>query len=202
MSKNSLENGVNGPVGFGYQRTQSRTVRTGVSPMKADQPAESHDQMADLPLRMPLMFERIAAKVGQRPRTDRSGQDLDVTWRRNAACRDTDPSLFFPIGVTGSALVQIGDAREVCMSCSCQEACLEFALRSNQDTGIWGGASEEERRHLRRTYINKRGRLAANWLFVSGRFTPRRGRRVPSRSRRSRFRPLEACEAPGFSPGR
>ncbi|MBT8239731.1 MAG: WhiB family transcriptional regulator [Acidimicrobiia bacterium] len=108
------------------------------------------------------MFERIATKVGQRPRTDRSGQDLDVSWRRNAACRDTDPGLFFPVGVTGSALVQIEDAREVCMSCSCQEACLEFALRSNQDTGIWGGASEEERRHLRRTYINKRGRFAAS----------------------------------------
>jgi WhiB family redox-sensing transcriptional regulator len=130
--------------------------------MKADQPAESFSQMSNLPLRMPLMFERIATKVGQRPRTDRSGQDLDVSWRRNAACRDTDPALFFPVGVTGSALVQIEDAREVCMSCSCQEACLEFALRSNQDTGIWGGASEEERRHLRRTYINKRNRLATS----------------------------------------
>ncbi len=130
--------------------------------MKADQPVESPEQSTDLTLRMPLMFERIAIKVGKRPRADRSGQDLDVSWRRNAACRDTDPGLFFPIGVTGSALVQIEDAREVCMSCSCQEACLEFALRSNQDTGIWGGASEEERRHLRRTYINKRGRVTAN----------------------------------------
>ena len=109
-----------------------------------------------LPLRLPLMFERIAKKVGHRPRSDRSGQDLDTNWRRTAACLDTDPSLFFPIGVTGAALQQITDARSVCMSCSCQEACLEFALRSNQDTGIWGGASEEERRHLRRTYINRR----------------------------------------------
>ena len=129
--------------------------------MKADQPAEMYQHSSDIALRMPLMFERIAAKVGQRPRTDRSGQDLDVRWRRNAACRDTDPALFFTVGVTGSALVQIEDAREVCMSCSCQEACLEFALRSNQDTGIWGGASEEERRHLRRTFINKRTRVAS-----------------------------------------
>lgn len=127
--------------------------------MKAEQASESNDQVIDLTFRMPLMFERIAKKVGQRPRTDRSGQDLDVGWRRTAACLDTDPGLFFPIGVTGSALVQIQDARAVCMGCSCQEACLEFALRSNQDTGIWGGASEEERRHLRRTYINKRSRV-------------------------------------------
>lgn len=110
----------------------------------------------DPPLRIPLMFERIAKKVGTRPRTDRSGQDLETAWRAHAACRDTDPGLFFPVGVTGAALRQIEDARAVCISCSCQEACLEFALRSNQDTGIWGGASEEERRYLRRTYINRR----------------------------------------------
>ncbi len=130
--------------------------------MKAEQSHESQDQVVDLTLPMPLMFERIAKKVGQRPRVDRSGQDLDTSWRRTAACRDTDPGLFFPVGVTGSALVQIQDARSVCMSCSCQEACLEFALRSNQDTGIWGGASEEERRHLRRTYINRRRTSSSN----------------------------------------
>jgi WhiB family redox-sensing transcriptional regulator len=28
--------------------------------------------------------------------------------------------------------------------------CLEFALETNQDTGIWGGTSEEERRQIRR----------------------------------------------------
>lgn len=128
--------------------------------MKAEQPSDSPAHTIDLTLRLPLMFERIAKKVGRRPRADRSGQDLDVSWRRTAACRDTDPGLFFPVGVTGSALVQIEDARSVCMSCSCQEACLEFALRSNQDTGIWGGASEEERRHLRRTYINRRSRIS------------------------------------------
>jgi WhiB family redox-sensing transcriptional regulator len=28
--------------------------------------------------------------------------------------------------------------------------CLQFALETNQDTGIWGGTSEEERRQMRR----------------------------------------------------
>lgn len=128
--------------------------------MKAESPVDPDSggtlAVPEPPLRIPLMFERIAKKVGTRPRTDRSGQDLETAWRAHAACRDTDPGLFFPVGVTGAALRQIEDARAVCISCSCQEACLEFALRSNQDTGIWGGASEEERRYLRRTYINRR----------------------------------------------
>ena len=31
-------------------------------------------------------------------------------WRQHAICRDTDPDLFFPVGTTGQALVQIDRA--------------------------------------------------------------------------------------------
>jgi WhiB family redox-sensing transcriptional regulator len=80
-------------------------------------------------------------------------------WRRDAICRDTDPDLFFPVGTTGQALVQIDRAKEVCDQCTVKVDCLEFALETNQDSGIWGGTSEEERRKLRREYvaIQKRG---------------------------------------------
>ncbi len=106
---------------------------------------------APLPL-VPTMFERIARRVGETYYDD----DPDTDWRTNASCRDTDPSLFFPIGTTGPAVEQIESARVVCMGCPCQVMCLEYALRTNQDSGVWGGASEEERRHLRRTYIGRR----------------------------------------------
>jgi WhiB family redox-sensing transcriptional regulator len=74
-------------------------------------------------------------------------------WRQHAICRDTDPDLFFPIGTTGQALVQIDRAREVCNQCPVKVDCLEFALETNQDSGIWGGASEEERRMIRRQAV-------------------------------------------------
>ena len=80
-------------------------------------------------------------------------------WRRDAICRDTDPDLFFPVGTTGQALLQIDRAKEVCEQCTVKVDCLEFALETNQDSGIWGGTSEEDRRKLRREYvvIQKRG---------------------------------------------
>jgi WhiB family transcriptional regulator, redox-sensing transcriptional regulator len=75
----------------------------------------------------------------------------DYTWRDQAMCRDTDPELFFPIGTTGQALLQIAKAKSVCCQCPVTVEFLEFALETNQDTGIWGGNSEDERRQMRRT---------------------------------------------------
>ena len=72
------------------------------------------------------------------------------TWRDHALCRDTDPDLFFPVGTTGQALVSIDYAKQVCSECIVSEDCLDFALDTNQDSGIWGGLSEEERRVIRR----------------------------------------------------
>lgn len=83
----------------------------------------------------------------------------DYTWRNNALCRDTDPELFFPIGTTGQALLQISRAKEVCCECPVKVDCLDFAMDTNQDTGIWGGTSEEERRQMRRE-IAARARAA------------------------------------------
>lgn len=88
----------------------------------------------------------------------------DYTWRRSALCRDTDPELFFPIGTTGQALLQISRAKEVCCECPVKFECLDFAMETNQDTGIWGGTSEEERRQMRREIAEcaRAARIAAN----------------------------------------
>ena len=41
-------------------------------------------------------------------------------------------------------------AKTVCHRCPSENECLEYALDSNQDNGVWGGRSEEERRAIRR----------------------------------------------------
>lgn len=81
-------------------------------------------------------------------------------WRRHAACRDTDPDLFFPVGTTGPAIEQIENAKAVCGECDAKADCLEYALATNQDSGIWGGTSEEERRQLRKQYAARQRRTA------------------------------------------
>ena len=73
-----------------------------------------------------------------------------ANWRDQAECRSTDPALFFPVGTTGAALDQIAAAKSVCIQCAARAECLEFALETNQDNGVWGGLSEEERRQIRR----------------------------------------------------
>lgn len=73
-----------------------------------------------------------------------------MDWRHQAACRDTDPEIFFPIGATGPALAQIQAAQSICGTCAVQQSCLDWSLETGQDAGIWGGMTEEERREIRR----------------------------------------------------
>jgi WhiB family redox-sensing transcriptional regulator len=76
-----------------------------------------------------------------------------MDWRHEAACRDEDPELFFPIGTTGPALHQIDDAKAVCRRCDVTADCLDWALETGQDAGVWGGLSEDERRALKRRSV-------------------------------------------------
>ena len=84
-----------------------------------------------------------------------------MDWRHHAACRDEDPELFFPIGNTGPALVQIDEAKRVCQRCAVMESCLQWALESGQDSGVWGGLGEDERRALKRRSARIRARAHA-----------------------------------------
>ena len=36
------------------------------------------------------------------------------SWRDVSNCRDLDPSVFFPVGVTGAAIEQIARAKAIC----------------------------------------------------------------------------------------
>ena len=88
----------------------------------------------------------------RRPRAPQQTQEASITmdWRSKAACLDKDPELFFPVGNTGPALLQIEEAKAVCRTCEVMDTCLKWAMESGQDSGVWGGMSEDERRAMKR----------------------------------------------------
>jgi len=81
-----------------------------------------------------------------------------MDWRHRAICRDEDPELFFPVGNSGPALLQIAEAKAVCERCPVISECLNWALETGQDAGVWGGLSEDERRSLKRRRARARAR--------------------------------------------
>jgi WhiB family redox-sensing transcriptional regulator len=76
--------------------------------------------------------------------------DRRTDWLDHAACRRSDPELFFPATDSGAARAQVEAAKKVCRRCLVKAACLSWALDNGQEAGIWGGMTEEERHHLRR----------------------------------------------------
>lgn len=65
-------------------------------------------------------------------------------WTEFAACQYVDADLWFP-EKGGSPL----SAMRICMGCEVRAECLEYALRGNEQSGIWGGTSEAQRRRMR-----------------------------------------------------
>ncbi len=68
---------------------------------------------------------------------------MNAAWRNRAACRGIDPDIFFP--VTDE---EAEPAKAICAECPVREACLEFALAAREREGVWGGATERERRRI------------------------------------------------------
>lgn len=68
---------------------------------------------------------------------------MDTTWMAKGNCRNEPPSRFFPSDGVG---VEV--ARRICAGCPVKSRCLEYALEQRIDHGVWGGASERERRRI------------------------------------------------------
>ena len=68
-----------------------------------------------------------------------------LVWRQRAACRGVDPDIFYPVTDDDAE-----DAKAICRACPVQQACLEWALQSREKDGVWGGATERERRRILR----------------------------------------------------
>ena len=68
----------------------------------------------------------------------------ELEWRMLGACRGLDASVFYPDNDDEAEV-----AKQVCRECGVRSACLEFALEAEK-VGVWGGATERERRRMLR----------------------------------------------------
>lgn len=75
---------------------------------------------------------------------DHATPDGEV-WMLQAKCRGVLPGDFFPSDGVG-----VERAQQVCDGCPVREPCLEYALEHRIEHGVWGGASERERRRILR----------------------------------------------------
>lgn len=67
----------------------------------------------------------------------------DEHWSRHAVCAETDPDIFYPDNGEPAT-----EAKRICAGCPVTAPCLEWALANNERFGVWGGASERERRRM------------------------------------------------------
>lgn len=82
---------------------------------------------------------------------------MEAQWMARGKCRDMDPATFFPSDGLG-----VQAAQRVCAECPVKTPCLEYALANHVDHGVWGGASERERRRILRQRRLARVQLSRN----------------------------------------
>lgn len=75
------------------------------------------------------------------------------TWRDEAACLPVvDEVSFFP---DPEDLAGVAQAKAVCATCPVAAECLTWAIETNQSEGIWGGHTAQERRSIRRRWLEE-----------------------------------------------
>jgi len=70
---------------------------------------------------------------------------VEQPWRKHGECQGLNADVFFPATEEDAE-----EAQAICSRCAVQEACLEYALNRNEKDGVWGGATERDRRRILR----------------------------------------------------
>ena len=81
----------------------------------------------------------------------------EAEWRESAACLQYPAVLFFGQDDSESPAerrAREARAKRICSTCSVRDECLDYALRTKEAYGIWGGLTELERKtRLRRGFL-------------------------------------------------
>lgn len=69
----------------------------------------------------------------------------ELKWWDLGACRGLAAEVFYPDDDDGAEA-----AKAVCAGCSVKGPCLDYALAVREKVGVWGGATERDRRRILR----------------------------------------------------
>lgn len=81
----------------------------------------------------------------------------DLSWMDDAACREADPRIFYPVAFDGV----LPEAKALCDVCPVKNECLEGAIARFEKHGTWGGVSADELRRIRQRRARARQRYVA-----------------------------------------
>ncbi len=73
--------------------------------------------------------------------------DYEVEWRDRAACLPLPAIKFFgndEMESPAERRIREEEAKVVCRTCTVRMECLDYALVTNEQYGIWGGLNESE----------------------------------------------------------
>lgn len=70
-------------------------------------------------------------------------------WTKDALCPQVDAEIFYPVkGGPGQTMAKA--AKAICAQCPVAAECLEYAIRTGEEYGIFGGVTAHERAAMRR----------------------------------------------------
>lgn len=84
----------------------------------------------------------------------------EMGWQYRAACRGEDSNLFFAPNYferRDEKESRESKAKVICARCQVRVECLDYALRTRESHGIWGGLNEAERKALLRERERRAG---------------------------------------------
>lgn len=87
----------------------------------------------------------------------------DAPWRRDAACAEPGPDLWFP--GRGDSLKP---AKRVCAGCLVVDECLAYADELEITSGIWGGMTPNERKERRARLTTENGDVSVTSGSAAG----------------------------------
>lgn len=88
---------------------------------------------------------------------------MDTHWMSQGECTGMDSATFFPGDDEG-----VRRAKRVCAQCAVKLPCLQYALAKRVRYGVWGGASERQRRRLLSSIRSSGASGAAAAEFIAG----------------------------------